>query len=131
MSNKTWVRVKGYEDRYYISDEGDIYSIKRKKLLKRSIHGKESQYYCVTLSKDGKCTTALIHRLVAQHFIPNPENKPSVNHIDGNKLNNRVDNLEWATWSEQQRHAYELGLRVPNTHDKFKKNIKTSKHTSN
>lgn len=66
--------------------------------------------------------TYYIHRLVAQAFLPNPSNKPCVNHKDGNKKNNCVDNLEWVTHSENNRHAYRTGLKFPNK--------KTSKHKS-
>ena len=62
------------------------------------------------LSKFGHTKYCRIHRLVAQAFIPNPENKPTVNHIDGNKMNNTVENLEWATQSENQLHAIRTGL---------------------
>lgn len=61
-------------------------------------------------NKEGKYFRTGIHRLVAQAFIPNPENKPEVNHIDGNKQNNHVSNLEWTTRSENEKHAYDSGL---------------------
>lgn len=64
----------------------------------------------VTLSSDGKRKTYLVHRLVAAAFIPNPENKQTINHKDGNKLNNHVNNLEWATQKENQQHKWQYGL---------------------
>ena len=67
-------------------------------------------YYSIGLRKDGKRFKAKIHRLIAQAFIPNPENKPFVNHIDGNKQNNCIENLEWVTGSENVRHAWQIGL---------------------
>lgn len=67
-------------------------------------------YMRVRLSLHDKKATAKVHRLVAMAFIPNPENKPQVNHMDTNKHNNRVDNLEWATNGENQIHAYKHGL---------------------
>ncbi len=67
-------------------------------------------YKQVTLSQNKKRKTYLVHRLVAEAFIPNYENKSTVNHINGNKLDNRVENLEWATNSEQKEHAIMMGL---------------------
>jgi len=66
----------------------------------------------VALSKDGILTSLTIHRLVALAFIPNPGNKRTVNHIDGNKQNNHKDNLEWSTYSENLKHALDTGLRA-------------------
>ena len=67
-------------------------------------------YLEIWLTIDGKQIRKLVHRLVAKEFIPNPLDKPEVNHIDGNKQNNRVDNLEWVTGSENKRHAFLTGL---------------------
>lgn len=75
-------------------------------------HSKDG-YLKVNLYKDGKGSSKRIHRLVAEAFIPNPDNKPDVNHKDGNKHNNNVENLEWVTKSENMIHAYETGLNKP------------------
>ena len=71
-------------------------------------------YEVVTLSKNGKRKSYPVHRLVAMAFIDNPLQKETVNHIDGNKLNNSVENLEWATHKEQKAHAIEMGLASKN-----------------
>lgn len=74
-----------------------------------------TDYLFVRITFGSKRIMAYVHRMVAETFIPNPLNKPCVNHIDGNKHNNRVDNLEWSTYSENLLHAYRIGLRKPNT----------------
>lgn len=73
----------------------------------------------VGLSKNNKRKCYFVHRLVAEAFVLNLKNKPEVNHIDGNKLNNRVDNLEWATRKEQMLHAYKYKLQKPAQLGKF------------
>lgn len=91
---------------YFIDIAGSIYSLKSKKFLKLNINQKG--YLQVVIK--GKLYQP--HRLVAKAFIPNPENKPQVNHKDGNKLNNHVSNLEWVTNQENQRHAWDTGLKT-------------------
>lgn len=90
--------IKGYED-YLISDRGQVYSLKRKKYLK--LRKNSNGYYCIDLCKNGKRKTVVVHRLVAQAFIENPDNKPTVDHISRDRLDNRVENLRWATYQEQ------------------------------
>lgn len=110
-----WFDINGYEGLYKINRQGDVYIMKKPRkqegIKKPSID--KDGYKQVSLSKNGKYTTYKVHRLVALTFIPNPNNLPVINHIDGNKQNNRVDNLEWCTRSENDLHAYRLGLRKP------------------
>jgi len=76
-------------------------------MCKTSRHGK---YLITTITIEGKQKHLYVHRLVAETFIPNPENKPCVNHIDGNSKNNNIGNLEWCTYAENVHHAYKIGL---------------------
>lgn len=101
-----WKYVVGYEKYYQVSNLGKIKTLRKRKLILKPCINKKGYYNVCILNK-----VFLIHRLVAKAFIDNPENKPTVNHIDGNKLNNCVENLEWATWSEQNIHAFKLGLQ--------------------
>lgn len=103
--NEKWKYIRNSEE-YMISNYGNI---KRNgKELKLNVW---SKYKVINLKLEGKYKTHYVHRLVAETFIPNPNNKPIVNHIDGNKLNNNVNNLEWCTKQENERHAWKKGLK--------------------
>lgn len=93
---------------YSISDQGEVINLKTNKILKCSKD--RDGYLQLSISSDNKSYSRRIHRLIAETFIPNPENKPQVNHIDGNKLNNHISNLEWVTAKENIRHSWSLGL---------------------
>ena len=99
--------IDGFSN-YTISRDGTVTNIKTQK-PKKAWLGKVGYYY-LDLYSNNKNTKIALHRLLALHFIPNPENKRTVNHIDGNKTNNTISNLEWATDSENIKHAYDNGL---------------------
>lgn len=105
--NEEWKDIPGYGGIYKIHWRGCVRSLISNKILSP---GKSKGGY-MTVSLLDKTHT--IHRLVAKSFIKNPKNKKCVNHKDGNKLNNHYANLEWATYSENNSHAFELGLRSP------------------
>ena len=115
-----WKPIVGYEDLYEISSFGNVRSLDKyvncKNNSKRLIKGKvisqfiNHGYKIVDLTKNGQRKHCRVHRLVAQAFIPNYDNKEDVNHIDGNKTNNRIENLEWCTRQENIIHALENGL---------------------
>ena len=119
-----WLPVKGYEELYEVSDTGEVRSVDRvlavtnqkERLFKGRVllqtMNKQVQYKQVSLWKENKGTSYYVHRLVAEAFIPNPEGKPEVNHIDGNRQNNDISNLEWVTSGENSLHASKTGLRV-------------------
>lgn len=116
-----WKDIKGYEGLYQVSSFGVVRSLDRLRKNKKRMSlcrgrelvpdlNKTNGYLSVSLSKDGKATRHYLHRLVAFAFVPNPGNKKQVNHKDGDKENNRKDNLEWATHKENAEHAADLGL---------------------
>lgn len=111
-----WRDVKTFEGLYEVSSEGGVRSLLtlyagKPRLLVQTLNKKRG-YLAVGLCINGIAYTKMVHRLVAEAFIPNPDNKPEVNHKDGNKLNNKADNLEWSTYSENLQHAYNTGLRL-------------------
>lgn len=110
FNGEIWRDVIGYEGFYQVSNYGRIKSFKGKTERLLTVDTKNHAYAKVLLSKNGCGKTLLVHRIVAKTFIPNPENKPEVNHKNGNKYDNRVENLEWMTCSENTKHAFDTGL---------------------
>ena len=106
-SLEEWHNIEGTT--YQVSNLGRIRNVYE---IKPVVH-RGTGYCRVSLSVNNKRTTYDVHRLVAKNFIPNPENKPQVNHKDGDKTNNCVNNLEWNTRIENMYHAYKLGLVKP------------------
>ena len=106
-----WSAVKNYENLYEVSDQGQIRSIARQKGLALNPN-KDTKYLMVNLWKNNKGKNCYVHRIVAQTFIPNPDGLPEVNHIDGNRQNNCVSNLEWVSRQGNVKHAIRTGLRT-------------------
>ena len=113
---EVWKDIEGYEGLYQVSNLGRVRGLDRMVFNKRGsktiVNGRILKqktdrygYKCVCLSKDSKSKHFAVHRLVAQAFIPNPENKPTVNHINEIKDDNRVDNLEWMTVAENNQYG--------------------------
>lgn len=105
-----WIRSRLYP-RYEVSNEGRVRGLKHNKIL--NPYGDGRGYLKVDLYNGSECTSASVHRLVADTFLDRPHERLEVNHIDGNKHNNSVDNLEWCTRSANLQHAYDLGLKKP------------------
>lgn len=100
---ETWIKVKGFE-LYSVSDQGNVRNDKTGRILKGGLD--TYGYPQVILCKNGSRYGRKVHRLVAEAFVPNPDNKPQVNHIDGNKQNNAASNLEFCTNQENQTHFW-------------------------
>lgn len=126
MNQEIWKPIRSFENRYEVSNFGNVYSIKRNKLLVQTPSYQDYRGYnqvCL-FGEDQKKHTKLVHKLVAEAFIPNPNNLPQINHINGNKFDNRVDNLEWCTASYNTKHAYDNNLNnIKNTVAKVNKRM--------
>lgn len=118
--SEIWKDIKGYEGYYQVSSYGNVKSLNRRvehkknrtrniieRILKSKPNGKG--YYIVGLHRNGIMKHKTIHRLVCEAFIPNPLNKPCINHLDSNTTNNHVDNLEWVTYKENTQHGFKYG----------------------
>lgn len=127
--------VVGYEDFYCVTEYGDVYSLPRlrhlpvsgmylskKKILRNSVCRLGYSKHLLT-NDTSERKEIKTHRIVAMAFIPNPEDKPCVNHKDGNKLNNHVSNLEWCTHKENVKHMWDTGL---NSREKIMSAVKAS-----
>ena len=123
--SETWKDIKTHLGSYQVSNLGRVKSLNHyngkfkkysniEKIRQNQVNNKG--YYYVLLYNNKKIKSCYIHRLVAETFISNPENKLFINHKDGNKLNNNINNLEWVTKSENELHAHKIGLK------NFKKN---------
>lgn len=133
-----WKDIKGYEGLYQVSDLGRVKSLKREvknkngfrivkeKVLKPIINNKG--YYVYGLRKNGKLEMKLLHRLIGEHFLENKNKFTCINHIDGNKLNNRIDNLEWCTYKHNIKEAFRLGLNTYTYQKNFQHNYWKGKY---
>lgn len=121
MRTETWLPVKGFEGLYEVSDMGRVRSLdkmcpigkrqmlKKGRVLKPTIARGYCRVFLCNGNKETRCDMS-IHRLTATAFIPNAANLPSINHIDGNKQNNNIENLEWCDQSHNMQHAFKIGL---------------------
>jgi len=139
-TNEIWKDIKNYEGYYQVSNLGRVRSVERtikngnRYIVRKgriSKQFKRNRYYFVILYKNSKGKNLLVHRLVAEAFIPNPDNLPCVNHlipVEDDFCLNTVSNLEWCSYSKNNRYPYELNRRQPNYCMKGKFGVESSNH---
>lgn len=110
LPDEIWRPIKRYEDFYHVSNYGRVKSFHKGKVRILKPQADKDGYISIALQAYGAAKLCRIHRLVAEAFIPNTDDKPEINHVDGHPLNNHVSNLEWCTRLENQRHAANAGL---------------------
>ena len=126
---KNFTPIKGFEETHLINKETQqVYSLIKKKMLKGSLNEGYKVFYLK--NRNGVVKMRPLHRLMMETFAPNPNNYPVINHKDGNKLNNCLNNLEWCTLSYNNKEAYRLGLRVVSekTKQQFMRDCHSQKH---
>jgi hypothetical protein len=110
MKSQTWVKIEGFEE-YLVNKEGQVFSTKSNRPMKHTVNGQGYEY--LTITKDGKQYSQIVHTIVAKNFLgPRPEGL-QVNHIDGVKTNNHVSNLEYCTPKQNSQHSVDMGLKKP------------------
>ena len=123
MHKEEWKDIKGYEGKYQVSNLGRVRSIPRsgkhctRKEAKIMFLSDRKGYKAITLYKSGKRKTISVHKLVAEAFVPNTKSKPVINHVNGDRADNRAENLEWVTQSENVQHSFDV-LKNYNTDNK-------------
>ena len=110
MLKEIYKPIKGFEEYYQISNFGNVIGHYGRPI---KLHHNGKGYYNLHLRVNKIRTIKYVHRLVAEHFLDNPENKPQINHIDGNKKNNHVSNLEWVTAKENIEHKHNVLRKKP------------------
>ena len=108
-----WKPIEGTDGKYEVSNLGHMRTNGKRPGLLTLTKQKSGYRYAMIQLNNGKQKNCRVHRLVAEHFLPNPDNMKEVNHKDGNKDNNRADNLEWCTRSHNVKHSFDMGLKQP------------------
>lgn len=127
LPEELWKPIPGYEGLYEASTWGRIKELKHNRVFK--VDFSSNRHKLVVLTRDFVATTHGVHRIIAETFIPNPDNLPVVNHIDGIKCHNNVENLEWVDHRQNTEHALMMGLRKRGHKNGKRDNVATEEHS--